>query len=65
MGGHWRRQALAELEGEVRALESSAARLSHLSTSLRHSLDSATQVPRPDLNAQLDAVEAALAELNP
>jgi hypothetical protein len=61
-----RRHRLAQLTGEVREIEVSAARLHQLSSDWRRCLDQATEataVPLPDLHQRLDAVEAALREL--
>ncbi|MGH9124242.1 MAG: hypothetical protein ACRDZ8_05880 [Acidimicrobiales bacterium] len=56
---------LTQLAGEVREIETSAARLHHLGYDWRRSVDQAAalQVPPPDLHQRLDAVEAALRDL--
>lgn len=63
LGSRWRRPAMAAIEADVRALEASAARLARLSAAWRQRLDEATRIPPADLERQLDAMEAALAEL--
>jgi hypothetical protein len=60
-----RRARLAQLAVEVRAIETSSARLHNLSADWRHRVDQAVEAaaPVPDLHQRLDAVEAALREL--
>jgi hypothetical protein len=62
LAGAWRRPALASVESEVRHLEASVQRLTTLSAAWRDQLDSFA-VRQPDLQDQLDAVEAALDDL--
>jgi len=60
-----RRPRLAQLAGEVREVETSAARLHHLAYDWRRCVDQVADLPvlRPDLHQRLDAVEAALRDL--
>jgi len=60
--GSWRRQALAELTGDVRRLESSTRRMESLARAWQAQLGGAQPVG-PALVEQLDALEAALSEL--
>jgi hypothetical protein len=64
LAGRWRRAALSRIESEIRELELAASRLAALSATLRRQLEHAGALPpTADIGHQLDAVEAALAEL--
>lgn len=63
LSGMWKRQALASVEAEIQRLEASAARLRGLALSWHDRVQSPA-LRSPDLQEQLDAVEAALGELS-
>lgn len=62
--GRWRTQAVAALGAEVDRLEASAVRLRGLTSAWRDHVEMSADLHPPDLQDQLDAVEAALGELN-
>lgn len=64
LSGAWKRRAIAGLASEVDGLEASAMRLRGLAVAWQDHLDASATLPPPGLEDQLDAVEAALGELN-